>query len=296
MRWDMNKKTVKRKPVAYEIVVCAILTLYSLILVGLFLWAFLSSFRTHANFRENPLAVFSEFEVKNYQYVLNSLKTSFYEGKAKVTVGLITMFTNSLIYSGGGALIQTLFTAAVAYCCARYKCLTSTILRNVVIVTMILPVVGTMPSLLEVLKTLSLHNTWIGIFAQRISFCSAYFLIFYAAFSAISWEYAESAFIDGASHFLVFIRIMLPLVTSLLVTVFILLFVQFWNDYQTPWLLIPSYPTAALGLYHYLNDMQINNVPAQIASGMIIFVPVFTIFVIFRDRIMGNLTEGGIKG
>lgn len=79
-------------------------------------------------------------------------------------------------------------------------------------------------------------------------------------------------------------------------TVFILLFVQFWNDYQTPWLLLPNYPTAARGLYHYLNDMQINNVPAQIASGVIIFIPVFTIFVVFRDRIMGNLTEGGIKG
>lgn len=293
---EKRLKNKRRKWTVYEIVIFIVLSFYSLIIAGLFLWAFFSSFRTHTNFRANPLGVFTEFEFGNYKYVFDSLKTSYYEGKAKVTVGLLTMFTNSILYAGGGALIQTFFTAAVAYCCARYKCLTSTILRNVVIVTMIIPVVGTMPSLLELLKTMQLHNTWIGIFVQRISFCSTYFLIFYAAFKAISWEYAESAFIDGASHFLVFLKIMLPLVTSLLITVFILLFVQFWNDYQTPWLLIPKYPTAARGLYHYLNDMQVNNIPAQIASGVIIFIPVFTIFVIFRDRIMGNLTEGGIKG
>lgn len=294
MEKNVSKK--KRKITAYEITVGFVLLLYTLVLVGLFAWAFLSSVRTHDSFRAKPFAIFSEFDIGSYRYVFDSLKVSYYEGRAKVTVGLITMFTNSVIYAGIGGLIQTFFTAAVAYCCARYKGVISSLLRNVVIVTLIIPVVGTLPSLLEILKNMNLHNTWTGVFVQRISFCSAYFLIFYAAFSAISWEYAESAFIDGATHFLVFIRIMLPLVTTLLTTVFILLFVQFWNDYQTPWMLIPNYPTAARGLYHYLNDMQINDVPAQIASGVIIFIPVFTIFVIFRDKIMGNLTEGGIKG
>lgn len=286
----------KKKFNAYEIVVFCILGIYSLLLVFLFIWALFSSFRTHENFREEPLRMLSKFRLTNYKYVFNSLKISYYKGKAKVTVGLDTMFANSVIYAGGGALIQTFFTAAVAYCCAKYKGFMSSLLRNVVIVTLIIPVVGTMPSLLSILKTIGLYNSWFGIFAQRVSFCSAYFLIFYAAFSALSWEYAESAFIDGASHFLVFFKIMLPLVTSLFVTVFILLFVQFWNDYQTPWLLLPGSPTAALGLYHYLNNMQINDVPAQLSAGVVVFVPIFVIFVTFRDKIMGNLTEGGIKG
>ena len=290
----VNRK--KRKIGVYEVIVGSILSIYSLILIALFVWAFLSSLRTHDNFRADPLAVLSEFNIGSYEYVFDSLKLSYYEGKAKVTVGVRTMFTNSIVYAGVGSLIQTFFTAAVAYCCARYKGVVSSLLRNIVIVTLIIPVVGTMPSLLKILKDMNLHDTWMGIFLQRITFCSAYFLIFYAAFSAISWEYAESAFIDGASHCLVFIRIMLPLVTTLLTTVFILLFVQYWNDYQTPWLLIPKYPTAARGLYHYLNDMQINDVPAQIAAGVIIFIPVFTIFIIFRNKIMGNLSEGGIKG
>lgn len=294
----MEKQTAlkKKKHTSYEIAVFCILALYSLILIFLFGWAFLSSFRTHENFREKPLAMLTEFNFGGYKYVFESLRISFYEGRAKVEIGLLTMFTNSIIYAGLSGLIQTFFTAAVAYCCARYKGVVSSILRNVVIVTLIIPVVGTLPSLLEILKDMGLHDNWLGVFVQRISFCSAYFLIFYAAFSAISWEYAESAFIDGASHLLVFIKIMLPLVTSLLTTVFILLFVQFWNDYQTPWMLIPKYPTAARGLYHYLNDMQINDVPAQIASGVIVFLPVFILFVAFRDKIMGNVSEGGIKG
>ena len=86
MRWGMEKSFTnkKRKWPAYEIVVFAVLTVYSLIIAGLFIWAFLSSFRTHDNFRSNPLGVFTEFNFSNYKYVFNSLKSSYYEGKAKV--------------------------------------------------------------------------------------------------------------------------------------------------------------------------------------------------------------------
>lgn len=298
---ERKKYKVKRKISAYEIVIGCVLALYSFILIFLFGWAFLSSLRNHGAFRSDALAFPEGLKWKNYTDVFKTLKLSYIEGRSKVWVKLDTMFLNSLIYAGVGGLIQTFFTAAVAYCCARYKGFTSSLLRNVVIVTLIIPVVGTMPSLLDILHNMKLHDTWMGIFVQRVSFCTTYFLIFYAAFGAISWEYAESAFIDGASHSRVFFQIMLPLVKTLLITVFILLFVQYWNDYQNPWMLIPSMPTAARGMYHYLNDpismgMNDENVPRQIAAGVIIFVPIFTIFVIFRDKIMGNLTEGGIKG
>lgn len=286
----------------FEIVLFVILSVYSLILISLFVWAIFASFMKVETFKENPLAFFKDFEIKNYidMFSEESGIALVYKDRTGETVyGYFSQLINSLIYAGGGGIFQTFAVAAVAYCTSRYKGIVSSIINMIVIVTMILPIVGTLPSLLDLMKDMGVHDTWIGVFMQRFGFCNAYYLIFYAGFSSLSWEYAESAFIDGASHFTVFVRIMLPLVKTLLVTVFILFFVQYWNDYQTPWMLLPSIPTAARGLYHYLydkTDLHRDAVPKQIAAGVVLFVPIFIIFVVFRDKIMGNLTEGGIKG
>ena len=56
-------------------------------------------------------------------------------------------------------------------------------------------------------------------------------------------------------------------------------------------------PTLALGLFAFMNvnTSEFATPTAKIAAGVVVFVPIFLLFVIFRNKIMGNLTEGGIK-
>ena len=121
----------------------------------------------------------------------------------------------------------------------------------------------------------------------------------YASFKVLPKDYAESAFIDGASEFRVFWNIMLPLVSTMLGAVFLLYFISYWNDYQVPMVFLPSMPTAALALANYTSGKGIEaaaaGISVQIAGGVLVFIPVFAVFLVFRKKLMGNLTEGGIK-
>ena len=208
------------------------------------------------------------------------------------------MLLNSVLYAGGCALFQVACTAVVAYCTARYKNVVSTILHYVVIVTLILPIIGNTPSMIEIMRKLNLYNTMFGAWIMKLGFNNMYYLIFYAAFKSLSWEFAESAFLDGANHFTVFFKIMLPLTMTLVGTVFLLYFISYWNDYQVPMLYFPKYRTAAYGLFVVFTSTVDGMAypPAKIAGAVFIFLPIFIVFMIFKKKIMGNLTEGGIKG
>ena len=213
------------------------------------------------------------------------------------------MFFNSLLYAGGGAVLQTLCTAAVAYCTAKYDNKCSKAIHYIVIVTLALPIVGNLASMITVTKTLGLYDNIVGSWIMKFGFNNIYYMIFYAFFKKISWEYAESAFLDGGGHYTVFFRIMMPLSVPIIATIFLLNFIQYWNDFETPYMFLPNHTTSAVMLYMSIiggggtwagpSPVEIT---AQLAAAFMVFLPIFILFLAFKNKIMGNLSEGGIKG
>lgn len=281
----------------FEIILCVILSIYSIALILLFIWAILTSFKTMDGYDIDKLSFPSPFTLKNYYNVINGMVVQVSKNKVMTPVYIETMALNSVLYAGGSALFNTFCTATVAYCTAKYKGRAATFIHNMVIVSLILPIVGSLPATLELAYKLKLVNHLYGMYVLKFSFNNMYYLIFYAFFASMSWGYAESAFIDGASHFTVYFRIMLPLAIKLFLTIFLLFFISYWNDYQTPLLFLKNMPTLALGLFAFMNvnTSEFATPTAKIAAGVVVFVPIFLLFVIFRNKIMGNLTEGGIK-
>ena len=105
------------------------------------------------------------------------------------------------------------------------------------------------------------------------------------------------------SSILDFFRIMLPLISSLIGAVFLLFFIAYWNDFETPYVFMNK-PTLSIGLYATLNGWSVDSTGGGASlddaqksiTGMMVFLPIFVVFIAFRNKIMGNLTEGGIKG
>lgn len=287
----------KRKKISiYTIVIGTFLAVYALAIILMAVWAIGASLKTAESYAANPIWPNGDLYFENYI-------TAFLYGFDKVIGGvrhvfIEEMFLNSLIYAAGGALCQAFCTNLVAYLIAKYDCKFSRFMHNLIIVTMIIPIVGSLPSLAQVMDVLQIRNTFIGTFIMHFGFTNTYYLIFYAAYKKVPWSYAESAFIDGASHYQVFFRIMMPLTSSLFGTTFILFFINYWNDYQVPMLFLDENPVLALGLYEffqsYSNQLSVGTV--KIAGGVIVLIPLLILFIIFKKRLMGNLTEGGIKG
>lgn len=293
----------KRKLSLFESVVMVLLILYGVAVVGLLLWGFIASFRNDQAVVQRPWALFEDLTLDNYSDVFNNFKTFKYVDGGTQTVYFEEMFLNSLLYAGGGALMQTLCTAIVAYLTAKYDNTCSKIVHYTVIVTLTLPIVGNLASMLQVTKTLKLFDSIVGSWIMKFGFNNIYYLIFYAFFKKISWEYAESAFLDGGSHYTVFFRIMLPLAMPLMATVFLLNFIQYWNDFETPYMFLPNHTTAGIMLYMSIiggggswAGEGVIALTSQLAAAFLVFLPIFVLFLVFRNKIMGNLSEGGIKG
>ena len=76
-------------------------------------------------------------------------------------------------------------------------------------------------------------------------------------------------------------------------------FIIFWNDYQIPLIYLPNHPTLAQAMYQMgvkSTDQKLTKPPMRLAGAMIMFVPLFTVFIVFHKKFMGNLTMGGVKG
>ena len=102
---------------------------------------------------------------------------------------------------------------------------------------------------------------------------------------------------DGAGNFTIFFKIVFPLILGTFITVILIKFIDFWNDYTTPLWYMTSFPTISLGLFNLVSGTKNGTASTQgeLAASMIVFIPNFTIFIIFRDKLIGNISMGGLK-
>jgi ABC-type glycerol-3-phosphate transport system permease component len=116
-------------------------------------------------------------------------------------------------------------------------------------------------------------------------------------FKGIPRELSESAIIDGANHFQIFIKIMLPLTKPAIITVALFTFMGTWNDYFGPLIFLsnPDHWTLALGLRAF--QMQYGGrFDLMMAAAILIMLPTLVIFFFTQKSFIEGITFTGIKG
>lgn len=303
------------------ILLFAFLFIYAVSIILMLSWGFLTSLKSHTDFGvpgnnvigfpdldvNSPLNSREQFfNLSNYTLIFGKFKINntivFFSGSKvvehRVNASFIEMVFNSIIYSCGNAIIQSIVPAVMGYACAKYKNKFSSLLYITSIVVMSLPIVGAYPSEITLLRNLGLYDTIYGNFIQRFSFTGMYFLVFYEYFDAVSDTYQEAASIDGASQFKIMSIIYLPLAMSMLGSVFLIKFIYFWNDYLVIKMYLPTFPTLSYSIYWMIyreSNYEINRIPIKVAACMILAVPTLILFVVLRDKLFRNMTLGGIK-
>lgn len=282
----------------------SILALYTFTMLLPFAWALLTSLKSGAEYTlyENIIGWPKDFSIAS---VLENYKTAWTQGYVtadidgqKLYFTIPSQFVNSLIYSGGCMVTATITPCVTAYVTSRYNYKFSKIVYSIVIVAMILPIVGSLPSEIEMTRTLGTFDTFWGLWLQKANFLGPYFLIFFAQFKMVPFEYTEAARIDGASEFYTMSRVIMPLAKSTIGTVALLNFVTFWNDYQIPMMFLPSKPVLAYGMFYFSQrgDLAVSSVPTQISYMIVVIIPILLLFLVAHKRLMGNISMGGLKG
>lgn len=290
------KKTFKTTSPLY-IVLFTCMLIYVLFLVYLMFWGINTSLKTVGDFNDNVLGLPSQMTFDNFTTIFNNFYVRVNENGVLVPKYIEDMIINTILYALGGAFIQTFVPCVVAYAVTRFNFKFNAVIKGIVIITMILPIIGSAPAEIELLRNLGLYDSIIGNWIQKFHFLGMYFLVFTAAFEVIPKDFAEAAYMDGASEFKLFTKIMFPIVSTVFTTVLLINFIGLWNDYQTPMLYLPTHPTLAYGVFDLSRTTinELNNVPARMAGCVILLVPILIIFIAFRKKIMGNLTLGGVK-
>ncbi|MBR1968111.1 MAG: carbohydrate ABC transporter permease [Clostridia bacterium] len=205
------------------------------------------------------------------------------------------IITNTLLYVGGTALFATLAPCIAGYLCAKFKFKFSGIVCTFVLFVMAMPLVGNTTAMLTLLKRLSLYDTIYGMWITHCSFANSYFLIFLACFKGLSNTYAEAAQIDGASYWKVMWQIYVPLASKIFSTIFLLQVVAQYNNYTTSMYYLPTYPTLSYAIWKIQFSGVFNSKPELLATSLMLSLPMLIIFVIFKNKLMGNISLGGVK-
>lgn len=289
-----KKSVIKQRGLrTAKIVVFIVLSLYAFSLVFPVIWAFLTSLKDQIEYSTyNVNGLPTQWLFSNYLEAFKILKVQTNIGETN----MIGLFINSLWYSFGAALLGVLVSSMAAYVVAKYKFPGGKFFYSLVIVVMMIPIVGNLPSQYRVMTALGIINTpfYILAFASGMGFN---FMVLYGYFKNLPWSYAEAAFIDGASHVRVFFKVMIPQAVPLFTALGALALITGWNDYMNPLLFLKDFPTLSSGLYIFrMQQQRVLNMPVLYAGILISAVPVVILFSVFSSKIMDISMGGGLKG
>lgn len=290
----LKAKNVKSKLSPLTIVMLVVLVLYSAFLLAMLLWAVLTALKKPLRFLNNMVGLPNPWYFGNVPYVLKNAEII----KEQGVVPFYEIVWNSLLYSVGCSIINTLVTCIVAYLCARYDCKFSKFVYALVLVVMVIPVVGNQTSELQMSINLGLYDKMVGMLVMRASFLGIYFLVFYDMFKAVPMAFSEAAEIDGAGDFQIMVRIFFPIASNTFLTVLLINFIGYWNNYQVPMVYVPNHPTLAEYMFQIstFSKYPFSKAPVQLAASLILLLPAVAIFLAMHKRLLGNLSIGGVKG
>ncbi len=170
------------------------------------------------------------------------------------------------------------------------------------LVVMAIPVIGSNVSTVQVLYDLGIFDSYFAMFIMSANMSGMYFFVYFAFFQGLSDTYIEAAEIDGSSQFMTYIRIVLPLSMNMAGTVILISFITLWNNYEVPLMYYPTKPTLAYAIYlmnsntlHIENQYFNQDIPQRVAGCMTLAIPMIILFVALKDKILGNLSMGGLK-
>ncbi len=294
----MKRNKIREKNYLFVGVVFAVLAVYTFSMLVMLYYTVMTSLKEELfDFGKNKMGLPAEWMWENYVTAFSSIFKDVKSGTRRVL--LPEMFLYSFYYSFTSAFLRTLVPWVVAYLVVKYRSFMNKIIYTIVVFAMTVPIVGALPSQIMIMEGLNLRNSMLFPIVTNMSFLGMYFLLFHGTFKGLSNEYIEAATIDGAGQWAVMLKIVLPLTITTFGAIFLLNFITYWNDYQTPLLYMQDYPTAAVGLFasgDTTGGDAMTEETIRMAGCMLLFAPIFTLFIIFKNKLMGNLTVGGIKG
>ena len=162
--------------------------------------------------------------------------------------------------------------------------------------TMMIPPQVTVVSQFIIMREIGLYNSHLGIILLLAFSVYGVFLL-RQAMMAVPASLSESATIDGAGHWTIYSRIILPLVKPTMATLATLKFVWTWNDYQTPLVFLNSRNlyTIQLGMKQFASESG-SYYSLIMAAAVSSILPLVIVFLFCQSFVVDGIAAGAVKG
>ena len=203
---------------------------------------------------------------------------------------------NSLFISVSYTAITLLSSAMAAFAFAKLRFTGSRVIFGGYLATMMIPTQVTMIPLFVIMTKLGLKDSYASVIMPSIFRPFAIFLLV-QQMRTIPEDLLAAARIDGAGVFQVFRKIALPLCIPSLATLSITTFMESWNDYLWPLLMLGDKNKMTLPIaLSTLNGQYATEYNVLMAGSLISMVPIIVIYIIAQKQFKSGMMAGGIKG
>ena len=207
---------------------------------------------------------------------------------------------NSVIIAVVTTAVALVFASFAAYALARLKMKRKALLLTLILSVTTFPAIAIAAPMFSIWREIGLYDTLIGLIIPKLTFAlplAIYTLTSF--FREIPRELEESAYIDGASPFLAFRKVILPLAVPGLATTAILVFISVWNEFLLAVTLTTS-PEArpvpvAIAFFNGTSEYD-QPIGAISAASVLITIPLMILVLVCQKRIVAGMTAGAVKG
>ncbi len=228
------------------------------------------------------------------QLLPTSLQWDNYAAVAR-TIPLGRFFVNSLIVAVATTALQLLTCSMAAYAFARVRFRFRAPLFLVYLATLMVPAQVTLTPLFILMRLFGLTDTYAGLILPGVTSAFGVFLL-RQFFMTIPRELEEAAFLDGASHWTVYARIILPLARSGLAALTIFSFMGSWNSFLWPLLVTSDQNLMTLPLGLSTLQGQYSTAWNQLMAGTVLsIIPIIIVYILAQRHFVEGLALSGIK-
>ncbi len=253
--------------------------------------------------QEQGWAVSWDFDLSNYDQVLSGKDYEYKnpDGTVEVIPGddMSGAFLNSLAVAVPATVIPILIAAFAAYAFAWMKFPGRRFWFVLVIALLVVPLQIALVPILRDYNTLGLNGTFLGVWLAHTGFglALATYLL-YNYISTLPRETLESAFIDGASHFTVFTRLVMPLSVPALASFAIFQFLWVWNDYLVALVFLGGNPEFKVVTQRLADIVGSRGSDWHLltAGAFISMILPLTVFFALQRYFVRGLMAGSVKG
>jgi len=245
----------------------------------------LGGFKTVGELRVSPFGIPSQWHFEYYADILSNPVFWSY-------------LKSSLIVSLSAVFITLLCSSMAAYVFAHIRFVGSKFLLSYLLLGMMFPFATAILPLFIMIRDIGLLDSYLGVILPQAAFSMAFAIVLFKSFfEQLPHELFEAAYVDGCGYIGFFFRFTLPLSTPILATVGTFAFVQSWNNYLLPLVVINNRElfTWPLGMMQFRGEyiVEWNKILAFVS--LTIF-PAIVFFVAAQKYIVAGLTRGSVKG